>query len=119
MKLAFIYFLLNFLSIFSQNFAYLDFELIFSLQDYFESDVILLATCENDARSFEIIKKFYKYKKNSPKVFLGVINLNTNSEIMPKTEISFFQNILIVSDCGKFFITKLVEVRSKTSKKFE
>lgn len=84
-----------------------DYEIIYSLKEYFNSNIILLTKNEMD----DSVKKFFKYENDFPKALTGVIDLNKNSEdFIPKLHFSKYQNIMIVSDCGKNFINKLTEV---------
>lgn len=59
----------------------------------------------------DLAKKLFKYQNSSPKAFLGIINLEKNvSKTIPISQISKYQNIMIASDYGEDFITKLTEV---------
>lgn len=109
MKICFqCFFLIQFFFVFTTQ--TLDFELIFSLQKYFESDVILLAS-KNNIESLELQKKLFKYKMNSPEAFTGVVDLSKKlEESLSVSQNSHFQNIMMVSEWEEEFVKKLVEV---------
>lgn len=125
MKIIFNFLVLHVLTVNSL----LNFELLFSFCEYFSSDVVLLAiSIEKGIKEkyfkilliikkiknfflVELAKRFYKYQTKSPKAFLGIFNLDQNvNQSMPRIQLSKYQNIIIASDCGEYFIKKLIEV---------
>lgn len=83
-------------------------ELVFQLQKYFKSDLILIAS-----KDLNLAKKFYKIKKIQMHGFIGTIDINEN---LAKNFISPYQNILVVLE-NKETIEKLIKVSFKGCKK--
>lgn len=107
-------------------------ELIFHLQDFFKSDLILIVIDNEDCNlnsftkfifsnfllinfyytfAVEIIKKFYKFKPNQARGFIGVINIDQDFEKFFETKyFSSYQNIILVLPRHTNFLKKLAKL---------
>ena len=105
----------------------LNIELVFKLQTFFKSDLILIVKKDENgdwtnynkifslqihANEFSVlldklIRKIYKFKNLLPKVFIGTIHLKDFSQ---KSLHSSFKNVMVLADSGKKLTEKLVQV---------